>query len=496
METFIAIDLGAGSGRVSAGRFKDRKLSLSEIHRFQHEPVSIDGYLLWNWSLILGEIAKGISETARHVDCRRICSISCSSWAQDFGFLDGAGRLFFSPVSYRDSQTDGLPYSFSGIISPDELIKRTGVGPYPMVTLCQLYALARQKPEVLEKASCLLHIADLLHYKMCGEKCADWTLATASQIRNLVSGEWDRALMETLDIPHHFLPELMEFPGYLGSVRKDVFPHSLLGGIPVVVTAGHDTAAATVVLPEEKDNLFISSGTWSMMGCITGRPFVTDKPSRHGCAVMGLGLHRWGFLKGLMGMWILQECSKSWASSGISLDPQELQESAGTALPSKSVIDPDDPFFAAEPGDMPEKIKTFCRNTGQPVPCTVGEIAATVFTGMVFNYRASARLIGEITGRQFSRVSIIGGAGRNALLCQMTADALGLPVVAGPFESTTAGNIFVQARVAGVLNTDEEIGEITVGSFPQMRYIPEKEPEEGLYNRFAAIKKDSDDGQN
>lgn len=471
-DTFIAIDLGALSGRITIGRFQNGRLSMNVAYRFPHAPELKDGHIRWNWEIIWHGIEKGLFNAAQALVSQRIHSISCSSWAQDFGLLDEKGRLFSFPISYRDPMTSGLPGAFSRTISADDLVRRTGSGAYSISTLCQLYALSRKEPELFKKTSRLLHIADLVHYLLCGTAVAEKTLASVSALLRLGTGQWDIGLMDILGIPKHFLPEITEHPDQLGAVSGKTLSSLFPKNIPVAISAGHDTAAAAELVPHDPETLFISSGTWSMMGCFTEKPLITENPSRHGCWNAQLASGQWMFMRGMAGMRIFQAC-------GFPGFPAQIPA-------PESIIDPDDPRFA-NPPDMTEEIKKACRETGQKAPKTLEEIAATIFAGMTCNYLFSARLIENLTKRKFTRLFVSGGGSGNALLSQMTADTLGISVMTGPIEATSAGNILIQAKIAGLMENKEpwQIAEI---SFQRALFIPEKELDRGLYERFLEIR--------
>lgn len=485
---FAAIDLGASNGRVVLGRLNRERLGLEIVHRFEHTARPRDGYLRWDWSRIIAEVRQGLGRAAELAGPALLQSVSACSWSQDFGLLGKDGRLIFEPVSYRDPRTEKILPSILQVIPADDLIRRVGSLVAAMLTLCQLRAMVAQEPEVLRQADTLLHIADLIHYDLCGARATDRTFATASQLLNLKSGQWDAELLDRLGIPHHFLPRVVRRVEPLGTIPASRAPHAALAGVSVLSTAGHDTSVATVVVPDGADMVFISSGTWSMLGCKTEDPVIPDQPFRTGCCTLGLAEGRWGFFNGIMGLWLVQECRRRWAEAGQRSEYADLMQAAQPHVPAQSLVDPDDPSFVAPP-DMPEAVRQFCAQTGQPVPASAGEILAVIFTSLALNYRLAVENLERLTGRKFRHMVIIGGGSQNSLLCQLTADALELPVTAGPAEATAMGNLLLQAQAAGDLPNRQAVEQVVIDSCALTRYQPEARLEHALYERLAELKR-------
>ena len=452
----LAIDLGASNGRVIIGRLEGRRLDLEVTHRFEHGPSLIAGRLRWDWPLIQDQVRAGLAKAAEACGADGVCSVSCSSWAQDFGLLGGEGNLFYPPVSYRDGRTAGMPASFADIISPDDLIHRVGCGVTPVTALCQLRAMAQQEPETLHQASRLLFVADLVHWMLCGSQCTDWTMATASQLRNLRSGQWDRELMALLGVPSHFLPEIVEGPRVLGRIGPDNDLHPKLAGVPVVTTAGHDTAvAAAAVNPLEKGTFFLSLGTWAMLGCCTGELLMPADPAAGGWVILGLAGGKWGVFRAGTGLWLIQECRRLWERRGVSLSHDRLVAEARRAA-IRSTIDPSDPRFHA-PDDMLLEIAVACRQAGVEVPCTPGEVAKVIFDSLARYYAAGVRQLEEATRLQARCLHVLGGGSRNAYLCERIAQESGISVEAGPAEATAIGNLLLQARALQIVEGEVAI---------------------------------------
>lgn len=443
------VDLGASNGRVIVGRLREKRLSLDTVHRFEHAPVRDGGCLRWDWEYISSQVRKGLALAADQCGEQGIASVSCSSWAQDFGLLDGEGRLFHPPVCYRDSRTEGMPASFAGVVSPDDLVRRVGCGVSPVTALCQLRAMALNEPDALERASRLLFVSDLIHWTLCGSRSTDWTMATASQLRNLRTGRWDRELLDQLAIPGHFLPEIVERPTILGRIPDDNGIHPKLAGVPVISTAGHDTAvAAAAVNPLAKGVFFLSLGTWAMLGCCTDDLLVPASPAANGWFVLGLAGGQWGVFRAGAGLWLMQECRRLWELRGLSVTHEHLVEEADRVR-IRSTIDPSDPRFNA-PADMLLEITNTCRQTGREAPCSPGEFARVVFDSLAQYYADGLRRLEAATGLAAQRLHVVGGGSRNVYLRARIEAEAGVPVIAGSTEATAAGNLSLQAKALGL----------------------------------------------
>jgi rhamnulokinase len=481
--TLLALDLGASNGRVVLGRLVEGRLAMTVVHRFEHGPVLGEAALCWDWEGIVGELRVGLARAGAMARAP-VASLSCSSWAVDFGLLDHHGRLLAPPRCYRDAATAGMPASFADIITPDDLVRRTGALASPITTLCQLRALALDHPKRLQAAARLLHIADLAHHDLCGASVSDWTMATASGLCSLTTGDWDRDLLATLGIPTHFLGPIATLPATVGHIPAETTPHPTLAGVPVLAVAGHDTAAASLV-GRAGDEALLSSGTWSMLGLITEAPLVTDTPARDGLETIGLAGDRWGLMCALMGLWPLQECRRAWAAAGERVDHAQLVAAATECDPATlSLVDPADPRFGV-PCDMPAVIVARCQETGQRPPRTAGETAAVILHSLGLEHAHGVAALERATGRRVRSLRLVGGGSANRLLCQLTANATGLPVTAGPQEATTASNLALQAQALGL--ADDPAGLLEV-SFPVIRYEPREGFPATLRDRFRELK--------
>lgn len=474
MKTFIAIDLGASNGRVMKGCLEKDILTIEEMHRFEHSMKNTDSRLFWDWDLIMKNIYRGLSSLAiKNADGTAITSISCSSWAQDFGLLDEQGELFYAPRSYRDPRTKGMPGSLSDIIQIQDLLSRTGAGALPVTTLCQLRAMSLQEPGKLEKAAALLFIADLVHYALCGKAETDRTFATVSQIFSLETEIWDTDLLDMLGIPSHSLPPIAGAPKILGSTISSEKIGPALDGVPVVVCAGHDTAAASsCAWSKDQDKLFLSLGTWAMMGCCIGdEALFTDKIAETGCVLMGIPDNKWAVFCPETGLWPLQECQRQWVRDGSSMEYEQLAGQASHAS-IETVIDLSDSRFHA-PRNMTDEIRTACREAGVKKPETPGEFTKVILDSIALCLKKDVERLHVLTGRIFTSIQVTSGGSRNTYLCRKLADALGMTVKAGPAEATAIGNMINQSLAMGTLSSWKEAARVLDNSFPCIIYEPD-----------------------
>jgi sugar (pentulose or hexulose) kinase len=446
------IDLGASNGRVILGVIAGGKISLQVVHRFDHRPLSVEGRLRWDWPRLVAETRSGLLEALRAAGGRGLDAISCSSWAQDFGLLDRTDHLFYTPVCYRDARTRGMPASFADLVPTDELLARTGCGVSPVTALCQLRAMSLDEPDNLARAGRLLFVADLMHWTLCGACRTDWTMATASQMRRLPGGQWDHDLLACLGVPSHFLPEVGDFPEIIGRVQPSFAPE--LAGIPVISTAGHDTAAASLcgeaIAP---DAFFLCLGTWAMLGCRTAAPAVFGAAADRRLFILGLPERGWAVFKAGGGLWLLQECRRRWAADGHSLDDARCVEEA-RASTIRGRIDPMHDRFHA-PADMPAEIVRACLQAGREAPSTPGEFARIIFESLAEHYAGALRDLERASATRVGSLVILGGGSRNRLLCDLIRDRAGVPVLEGPAEATTLGNMLLQARVLGAVDRED-----------------------------------------
>ena len=463
---FLAIDLGAESGRVMLGRLDGGVLSLSEVCRFPNDPIRQHGTLRWNIDALWGEIRRGLDRAAG----ARIESVGLDTWGCDYALLDDCGKLVEAPYHYRDARTNGIPETVWERVSFDRIYSITGIQYLVFNTLYQLYAACQSTPEIIDRARWFGTIPDLLNYWLTGELRAEFTMATTTQFVDARTRDWARELLEELDIPTRFLPEMIEPGAILGKVKTDVC--APLAGVPVVVPATHDTGSAAASVFGGGKTAFISSGTWSLFGTELQAPITTPRARDLNFSNEGGVCGTTRLLKNIGGLWLLQACRRRWAEGGQHLDYQTLIDATDDErLAFRSLIDPDYRAFL-HPNDMPASIAAYCRQTGQPEPAGPPEFTRTILESLAFKYRAVVESLEQLTGRRVDEIRIVGGGARNRLLRQWTADATGRTVIAGPIEATALGNLAMQMLATGSVSSLAEGRAIIERSFPVERYEP------------------------
>ena len=447
MNRYLAIDLGAESGRVMLGTIDDDKLVLEELHRFPNTPVRTPSGLYWDTLRLFHEIQQGLAVAGRERKVR-IEGIGVDTWGVDFGLVGRDGSLVASPMHYRDSRNDGMLERTFAAVPREEIFAHTGVQFMQFNTLLQLYAMKLAGSPALDAAERLLMVPDLLNYWLTGVQANELTDASTTQFYNPIEKGWAVELFERLGLPARILGEIV-YPGTsLGPLLAHVAEAAGMDPAPVYATASHDTAAAVAAVPAEGENwCYISSGTWSLMGLELPEPVVNEKSLAWNLTnEIGYG-GSVRLLKNIAGLWLLQECRRAWAVDGGDYSYEELARLAGEAAPFKAVIHPD---AFLHPGQLPSKIAAYCRANGQAAPQTPGEFARTILESLALRYRQVLEGLESVSGRTIKVVHIVGGGSRNMVLNQFVADATGRLVVAGPAEGTAAGNVMVQAIGSGV----------------------------------------------
>jgi rhamnulokinase len=449
-----AVDLGAESGRVMLARFDGRRLSLEDVYRFPNRPVTLRGHRFWNILALWDETLTGLRK-ARQV-AGTLDSIGVDAWAVDYGLVDTRGFLLGQPFQYRDHRTDGVMEQVFARVPQDVLYARTGIQFLPFNTLFQLYAHEQMQPGALAHAHRLLLIPDLLHNWLCGSLTTEHTNASTTQCWDPIAGAWATDLLDQLAIPTTMLPPVVESGTLLGEVLAEW--RGDLGTAQVVAPATHDTGSAIAATPVQLSGEwgYISSGTWSLVGLELQQPVMTPEALAANCTNEGGVFGTTRFLKNVMGLWLLQECRRRWEHDGRAMDYDTLLAGVDSVPPFAALIDPDDPRFLA-PEDMPAAINAHLLEHGQAPLQTPVAFARCIMESLVLRYREVFHHISLLAGTRISGVHVLGGGARNARLNQWLADALGLPVVAGPYEATAYGNALMQLVGLGELHTLEEV---------------------------------------
>lgn len=446
--TVAAADLGASSGRVMVGRVDPDGVRLDEAHRFANTPVRLGATLHWDVLALYRGVLDGLRAAARDV---ALDGIGIDTWAVDYGLLDAGGALLGNPVHHRDARTDGVMDRVLSRVPAEEVYDRTGLQFLPINTLYQLVAAA-DDPQ-LAIARQLLLMPDLLAYWLTGERGAEVTNASTTQLLDVRARAWATDLMERLDIPAGLFPPLREPGAVIGHLTPAAQEATGVGGdVPVLAVGSHDTASAVVGVPAETPHFaYISCGTWSLVGVELPAPVLTAA-SREANFTNELGVDGTvRFLRNVMGLWLLQESLRTWEQTGDPPDLGALLGAAARAEPFRSVVDPDDPAFL-RPGDMPARIAAACARSDQPAPETPAQTVRCIVDSLALAHRRAVREAQRLADREVGVVHVVGGGTRNRLLCQLTADACGVPVVAGPVEATALGNVVVQARALGAVS--------------------------------------------
>jgi rhamnulokinase len=449
--SFLAADLGASSGRLMDCRWDGSHFILEEIHRFPNGGVRFGPSLHWDVLRIWSEIQTGLkkfSASRRGVPA----GIGIDAWGVDYCLLDKRDRLLGNPYHYRDGRTQGVPDALSSVMSRHDLFRATGVQTMEINTAFQLASMAIHEDRCLEHAHALLMIPDLFQFFLCGEKKAEYTEASTTELYDLRARCWSHETLEKLNLPSRIFQNVVMPGTVLGQMQADVqsqcgFP----SGFPCIAVGSHDTASAVAAIPQmDRASVFLSSGTWSLLGVSVDEPNLGEEAFRGGFTNEGSADGGVLLLKNLTGLWVLQECARKWEESGKHYTWAALERAASNASAFSSFIDPSAAALQSPP-DMCVAVQQYCARSSQPVPQTVGEIARCVFESLSFSYRAVVEELERLTGRRLETIRVVGGGSRNKFLCRMTASACEREVVAGPVEAAALGNAMVQAVATGHL---------------------------------------------
>jgi rhamnulokinase len=478
---YLGIDLGAESGRVVAGLWNGATIQLEELHRFPNGGVWLGETLHWDVLRLWTEIQTGLAIAADRFG-NSMHSIGVDTWGVDFVLLSRSGEMLGWPYTYRDARTRGImPRTFQKV-PREQIFQSTGVQFMEINTLYQLVALSERNPEVLAAADRFLMIPDFLNWCLSGERTGEFTNATTTQCFGAVERTWCSALLDKLGIPKTIFPEVVKPGQQLGALQSAVAQRTGLGRVRVIAPATHDTGSAVAAVPAKagaRPNwAYISSGTWSLMGVEVRQPVLTSRALELNFTNEGGVDGTYRLLKNIMGLWLVQQCRRSFASHQVDLDYFELTALAEQAEPFRSLIDPDDARFLSPP-DMPAAIQEFCRETNQPIPNSEGALIRCVLESLALKYNAVLGWLEELTGERIETIHIVGGGSRNGFLDQLTANACQRPIIAGPVEATVLGNVLMQARAAGDIASLEQMRQCVADSTQIARFKPE--PDQGRW---------------
>ena len=469
MKKVLAFDLGASSGRGIIATLDNGKIELNEIHRFPNNGVNVRGTFYWDIIYLFDQIKQGIvkAKLAGGFD-----SIGIDTWGVDFGLIDENGELIANPVHYRDARTNNMPDELFKEVDRESLYNKTGIQIMNFNTLFQLYYLAKERSESLKRADKMLFIPDLLNYFLTGEKKAEYTISSTSQMLNPYKKDWDRELLNALGIPDGILCDIVPAGTVIGTVTDDICEELGVESAPVIAVGEHDTASAVVSVPTEEDEfVYISCGTWSLFGTELDEPNISLQGLNSSYTNEGGYGGKIRFLTNIMGLWLIQESRRAWNKEGKDLSFNDLEKAALGCEPFKCFIDPDSPEFGV-PGNIPKRVQQFCQKTGQYVPQSIGEIVRCIYESLALKYKHAFLNLKDITGKEFKCINILGGGTKDPLLCQMTSSACDISVSAGPIEATALGNIAVQLMTCGEISDLKEARRIIKDSFDVKEYAP------------------------
>ena len=485
---YLAIDLGAESGRAILGHI-DQRFTLDEIHRFPNGPVRVADHIHWDVLRLWTEIQNSLRIAARSFG-GALAGIGLDTWGVDFGLMDSADRLIGNPYHYRDSRTKGMIEAACQSLPREEIYNQTGIQFMQLNTLFQLLAMRRENDPALQSARALLTMPDLFNFWLTGRKAGELTISTTTQCYNPLEKRWAFELLTALDIPQSIFQPIVQPGTVLDRLRPSVAEEASCERMPVIAVGCHDTASAVAAVPATgSDFIYVSSGTWSLMGIEARTPIINPNSLKYDMTNEGGVCDTTCFLRNIMGMWLLQECRRQWSKVGRDYSYDDLTDLAEGASAFQSFISVSDNRFLA-PANMVECIQLFCRETGQYIPQTDGEIVHCILESLALEYRWGADKLRELSGRALPVIHIIGGGSRNRLLNQFTADATGCHVIAGPVEATAIGNILLQAISLHQLSSLAEGRALVLRSFDVKSYEPQNSPAWGdAYNRYLTLRK-------
>lgn len=492
--TVLAFDLGASTGRALIGEWTEEggkpKLSVTEIHRFPNDPVWVGKHLHWNILHLVQEIKNGIRiafKQGYNPD-----TFGIDTWGVDFGLLDRSDELLGNPYHYRDPQTEGLIEEINAVIGKEELFAQSGLQFMPFNTIYQLAAMVKAKSPKLDAADTLLLTPDLLVYLLTGQRNCEFTMATTTQLLHPASRAWNVELMDRLQIPSRLFLPITQPGEQIAPLSAEVCRELGVPPIHAIAVATHDTESAVVAVPvSEEPFVYLVCGTWSLLGTEREEPLLTLETMQNAFSNEGGAGGTYQLLKNIMGLWILQECKREWDAGGMILSYPELVAQAEEAEPFRSLIHPDDlRFYGA--GGMEERIQAYCRESGQPIPQTPGEITRCILESLALRYRQAVEQLEEMTSTSFKGLHMVGGGIQNRLLCQFTANALGRTVWAGPVEASGIGNMLVQLISRGLCKNLPDARKLVADSFDVSVYKPEQmERWEQAYRNYISIAKEA-----
>ena len=464
----LAIDFGASSGRAIVGSLENGRITMEEIHRFTNDPVIVNHTMYWDVLRLFHEIKQSlIKAKPYHVD-----SIAVDTWGVDFALLDEEGRLLENPVHYRDERTVGMKERSRHYLSADALYDHTGNQIMEINTAFQLLSIKEERAQLLERADKLLLMPDLFHYFLCGKKYAECSIASTTQLFDQKQKNWSQPVLEAFGFSKELFGEVVESGTVIGTLSEELCEELGIAPIKVIAVCGHDTQCAMAAVPSQQEEFaFLSSGTWSLLGCELKHAIIDERSKRFNITnEQGYG-GKTSFLKNIVGLWLLQESRRQWIREGKEYSFAELGKMASEAKAFQCFIDPDDPIFTPA-GDIPQRIREYCERTHQYVPKKPGEITRCIYESLAWKYRHAIKELEECTGKHFTSLHMIGGGTKDHFLSAMCASACGIEVICGPIEATAIGNIAIQLMAKGAIRDLDEARSIIRSSEALQHYEP------------------------
>jgi rhamnulokinase len=491
-KAYLAVDIGASSGRHVLGHFDGQRLQLEEVFRFENGPVEVAGSLHWDLLGQWSQVCQGL-RAAGSKSSDQITSVGVDTWGVDFGLLGRGDVLLGNPYHYRDGRTNGMMEKAFSIVPKDEIFQYTGLQFMQFNTLYQLLAMKLGNSPLLDAAETLLMMPDLFHWLMTGVKSNEMTDVSTSQSYNPIKGDWAWALLEKFGLPTRIFGRISQPGTRLGPLRKNLAAEPGLGAMQVVLPGTHDTASAVMAVPaaskpgQRPDWCYISLGTWALMGIESPQPAVTEQVQQLAFTNEGGVGGTTRLLRNIAGLWLVQECRRIWNQSGEKFSWDDLTKLAAAQPPLKSFVNPDASELLA-PSDMPEAIRAFCKHTGQDVPGEKGAILRCALESIAMKFRQVLGMCEQLSGGRIETIHIVGGGTQNRQLCQFAADACARRVVAGPIEATATGNIMMQAVAAGDVSSIAQAREVIRSSFEVEQYEPKNTSAwDEAYQRFLKV---------
>ncbi len=486
-EKFLAFDFGAESGRTMLGLLDKDRIRLEEIHRFPNAQLNISGHIHWDISYLWSELKKGLA-CAAQMGHRKLSGLGVDTWGVDFGLVGQDDQILGNPYAYRDRRTDGVMEKAFRLMSEKDFYSLTGIQFMQFNSVFQFLSMRDPEGHLPDDIATLLFMPDLFNFLLTGEKRSEYTIASTSQLLNAKKRNWEPEIFKRLGLPLHIMAEIIPPGTLIGPLKPDIARETNISSVDVIAPACHDTASAVAAVPALSGRwAYLSSGTWSLLGVEVDEPVINELSRKNNFTNEGGVDGKIRFLRNTMGLWLLQQCMKNWDLRGDPLGYDELTGLAMESQPFKSVVDPDDHAFL-NPPDMPAAIREFCRKTGQALPETKGEFVRCILESLALKYRFLIDKINASCPAPVEVLHIVGGGSQNEVLNQFSADATGLPVIAGPVEATAVGNVMIQAISKDVWSSLEQGRKVVSRSFPLKSYEPE-DPEiwEDIYGKFKGM---------